>query len=485
MEKIFTKRNAFFLVGVIVLFKIFISAVLELHPDEAYYWLWAQHLAPGYYDHSPMIAYFIKITTLFSDSEVFVRLSSVITTVILSFLVWKFAKKLFGETVAAASVMTVNTLPLMLIGSVIITPDIPVFLFWSFAVYFLWKLSETNHIKYWYLAGIFFGLTILSKYTGILFAPCMLVYMIFDKKLKWFKNPHFYMLFVTAFVVFLPVVYWNWQNGWISFTYQLNHGLYNTKLNFGYIFEYLGGQALAAGPFILIPGFMAAFVYFFSKDSKKIYLASFSLPVILFFAATALKRLPGANWPAFAYFTLCIAVAQYMLNGSKLRKNLLITGIVFNIVISVIVGLHAGYSIVPVAKFSEKAAVADATNWFSGWNLLGGKLIEKNVKYAVTHAHQWGGAIAYYTKGKVTPVLDNVSKNRFNQFAYWDVPLDLDMSKTAIVMIDNRMEDDFSNIENAEIIYVYRNAIPVRQYAISEVEGYTMNTDPKSVRQKH
>jgi hypothetical protein len=65
MEKIFSKRNVFFLAGFAVLFKIFLSAGLELHPDEAYYWLWSVHLAPGYYDHSPMVAYFIKITTLF------------------------------------------------------------------------------------------------------------------------------------------------------------------------------------------------------------------------------------------------------------------------------------------------------------------------------------------------------------------------------------------------------------------------------------
>ena len=69
MEKIFNKRNAFFLAGFAVLFKIYLSAGLELHPDEAYYWLWSAHPALGYYDYAPMVAYFIKLTTLFSDSE--------------------------------------------------------------------------------------------------------------------------------------------------------------------------------------------------------------------------------------------------------------------------------------------------------------------------------------------------------------------------------------------------------------------------------
>ncbi|MCL2335770.1 MAG: glycosyltransferase family 39 protein, partial [Endomicrobia bacterium] len=246
MERLFNKKTAFFAVSAVVLFKIFLSAALELHPDEAYYWLWAQHLALGYYDHSPMVAYFIKLTTLFSDSEFFVRFSSLIVTVVLSVFTWKFAKKLFGETVASASVIIVNTLPLMMVASVIITPDTPVFLFYSLSVYFLYSLIETGKIKYWYITGLFFGLAMLSKYTAVLFALCLLVYMISAKKLVWFKNLHFYMMFVTALAVFMPVVIWNSQNSWISFTYQLNHGLYNSKLNFGYIFEYLGAQCLVA-----------------------------------------------------------------------------------------------------------------------------------------------------------------------------------------------------------------------------------------------
>jgi undecaprenyl-diphosphatase len=483
MEKIFNKKNTFFLVGFAVLFKLFLSCGLELHPDEAYYWLWSVHLAPGYYDHSPMVAYFIKITTLFSDSEIFVRFSSIITTIILSFLTWKFVKKLFGETVAAASVIILNTFPLMLIGSVIITPDTPLFLFWSFTIYYLWKLVETKRTKYWYITGVFFGLAMLSKYTGVLFVPCLLVYMVFDKKLEWFKNKHFYLMFFVSLIIFAPVIYWNWQNGWISFTYQLNHGLYNTKLNFGYIFEYLGGQALIAGPFVFLAGFAAAIMYFFSKDTKKIFLASFSLPIILFFACTALKRLPGANWPAFAYFALSIAAAQYML-GSKNKKSILVIGIIINIVFSVAAGVHAVYSVIPVYKFSQNAAVADATNWFTGWKTLGENLSDRDIKYAVTHAHQWGAAIAYYSRGKVIAVLDKVPRNRFNQFAFWDIPEDLAGSKTAIVQIDNRMEDDFITIPDAEIFFVYRNGIPVRQYAVTETAGYKIESDIKNARPK-
>jgi len=485
MERIFNKKTAFFAVCAVLLFKVFLSAALELHPDEAYYWLWARHLALGYYDHSPMVAYFIKLTTLFSDGEFFVRFSSLIVTVVLSVFVWKFAKRLFGETVASASVISVNTLPLMMVASVIITPDTPVFLFYSLSVYFLYRLSETGEIKYWYITGLFFGLSMLSKYTAVLFLPCLLIYMIAAKKLCWFKSVHFYMMFLTSFIVFLPVVIWNSQNGWISFTYQLNHGLYNQKLNFGYIFEYLGAQCLVAGPFIFISGLFAAFKAYVSKDHKKIFLASFSIPVILFFIFTALKRLPGANWPAFAYFAFCIMAAQYLLSDvTKLKKYVLITGIVFNVFVSVAAGLHAKYSIVPVYRFSEQSAVADATNWFTGWREFGKKLSEFGAKYVVTHSHQWGGAIAYYTRcGGIKAVI--VDSERPNQFAYWPLPDDLSSAKTAYARIDNRMEKDFTKIPGAEVMYTFRNGLAIRQYAVTISDGYTMQFDIAGERQKH
>lgn len=480
MKEIFAKKNTCILVGFVVLFKTFLSAVLELHPDEAYYWLWAKNLSYGYFDHSPMVAYFIKATTLFSNSEIFVRFSSIIVTILLSILLWKFAKKLFNEKVAAASVMIINTLPLMLVASIIITPDTPLFLFWAFSIYFLWKLVETNQTKYWYLTGLFFGLSLLSKYMGVLFAPCLLIYMIIDKKLYWFKNKHFYGMLLLAFLVFLPVIIWNYNHDWISFLYQLDHGLVRSKPKI-YLFDYLGGQCLVAGPVIFIAGLAAAFSYWKNKDSKKTFLLSFSIPIILFFAITAFKKNPGANWPATAYFTFSIMVAQYLLSGSVAKKKILTAGIIINIVASVIVGLHVKYSVIPIAKFSKDAAVADATNWFMGWSELGEDLLKRDIKYAIADSHQRGAIVEYYTKGKIPVFLDTA---RLNQYAYWPVAKDLDSAKTAIVYIDHRMESDYTTLKNADISLVYRNGVPVRQYAVIETSGYIMQKNPVANLQK-
>ena len=484
MEKFFNKKAAVFFAAAAVLFKYLLSAALELHPDEAYYWLWSKNLAFGYYDHSPMVAYFIKLTTLFSDAEFFVRFSSLIVSAILSVLIWKFAKSLFNEAVAAASVIIINSLPLTLIGSLIITQDTPVFLFWSFAVYFLWKasVSESGETKYFYLTGLFFGLALLSKYTAVLFIPCAFCYMIFGGKLGWLKKPHFYFSFVLAFIIFMPVAVWNAQNGWISFSYQLGHGLSSPKLHINYVFEYLGAQCLVAGPFVFFAGFTAVVLWFKRKafDLKTIFLSSFSIPVILFFAATALKRYPGANWPSFAYFTFSILTAAYFLvNASTAKKKILIAAAALNAFLSIATGIHAKFAIVPLQKFSHKAAIADATNWFFGWKDLGQEILNLDVKYAVSGKHQWSAAAQYYTGGKVKVFTDSP---RRSQYYYWEIPNDLKNSKTVFINVDNEMTSDYEAIADARIFYVYKYGLPIRQYAVCEKDGY--NFENQSYKNK-
>ncbi|MDR2772168.1 MAG: glycosyltransferase family 39 protein [Elusimicrobiota bacterium] len=472
MEKLFNKKNTIIFVGLTALFKTFLSATLELHPDEAYYWLWSKRLAFGYFDHSPMVAYFIKLTTLFSHNELAVRFSGLIVLIIMSILIWKFVKNLFGETAAAASIFALNSMPIMFIGSIVITPDTPAFLFFSCAVYTLWQLISTNKTKFWYLTGIFFGLALLSKYTAVLFCLCLAVYMVLDKKLFWLKNVHFYLMFLISLTIFLPVVFWNSSHDWISFTFQIGHGLVSSKLHFNYIFEYLAAQAGVIGPITFIAGVIASFYYFGSKESKKVFLASFCIPVIVFFMFTAIKRYPGANWPSVAYLPFAVMAAQFMLSNVKKRK-IFIWGIVLNVFCSVLIGIHMKYSIFPVAKISPQLAVLDTTNWFRGWKELSDALMKRKIVYAVTKQHQWSATIEYYTDLKIASF---VSADRTNEYGIWwtKEPADYQTSKKAVVWVDYEMDKDYSEDIAAfppnatELIVIKRMGQPIRQYLIIE-----------------
>ena len=62
------------LVCVSVLLRLCYAASVELLPEETYYWNYSQHLALGYLDHPPMVAWLIRAgTTLFGDHAFGVR----------------------------------------------------------------------------------------------------------------------------------------------------------------------------------------------------------------------------------------------------------------------------------------------------------------------------------------------------------------------------------------------------------------------------
>lgn len=475
VEKIFNLKNTVIFVCFSVAWKIFLASALCLHPDEAYYWLWSTNLQLSYYDHAPMVAYFIKLTTLFSNSELAVRFSTIIATVILTFLLWKLVKSLFkSEVTASAAIIILHSMPILFSVSIITTPDTPSFLFLSVATFFVWKLIKSENQNYWYLIGLFFGLSMLSKYTACLFLMSLFFYMLLDKKIYWFKSYQLYLGIIISVICFLPVIYWNWQHDWASFSYQIGHGLSNKGIRFNYIFEYLGTQAGVFNVILFFPVLYIGIKYLFSKNTEKVFIAAFSVPVILFYVITALKRLPGGNWPIPAYFTFAIIAAIYFADGIRFKKKLLIISIILNIVLSVLVGLHAKFSIFPVELISEDAAIADTTNWFYSYKELTEKLLKENYSFVMTPSHQLSSTIAYYSKNKIkTAVLPHKTKK--SQYDFWPLPEELKNSNGAFVFEykdDNSYFDTkhiFNDVFDINVFAYLRHHLIIKQFVIKKV----------------
>jgi 4-amino-4-deoxy-L-arabinose transferase-like glycosyltransferase len=472
MKKLFNQRNTIIFVGVLTLWRLYLSAGLQLHPDEAYYWLWSRHLDIGYFDHSPLVAYFIWFTTLLSKSELGVRLSGTIVTLISSYLTWRLALQLFGSIrVAAGSVMLFNVYPLTMLGLIVITPDIPVYLFWSLSVYIFWQIIQSNKTWLWYALGVSFGLALLSKYTAILLVPCLFIYLVLTEDRRWLKTIHPYLSLLTGLLCFLPVVYWNSHHDWISFVFQFGHGLGGQSYSFDRVVEYIAGQLLVAGPIVWFLGMYAAFACFFRKDKAQLFLILMALPVIVFFGFSSLKKLAGPNWPAFAYFTFSILVTKYFLDStSKIRRSLWYVALFASLLISAIVTLQAKFSVIPLARFSKELAVTDATNQFYGWRELGAELNKyPGMEFVVTPSHQLSAEIIYYTDEKIFVQTDE-KVARISQFNLWPWPNELKGTNGFYVWEEGGAvgpyEKYFTSTAGKDSLTIFRGGIPVRRYHI-------------------
>ncbi|MDR3047431.1 MAG: glycosyltransferase family 39 protein, partial [Bacteroidales bacterium] len=172
----FTPKVLFFcLLGLWTLVKTCSALFSELIPDEAYYFLYAQHLDWGYFDHPPMVALFIKIGS-FIHNELGVRLLAVISQPIVLVVLWKMIdikkysfKDVFLFFGIAASITMFQ------VYGFIMTPDVPLLLFSSLFLLCYKKFLEKESCKSVILLGIIISCLLYSKYQAILLLLWVLI----------------------------------------------------------------------------------------------------------------------------------------------------------------------------------------------------------------------------------------------------------------------------------------------------------------------
>jgi len=315
------KQSAYLIIIFLALFSAIYNAFLPLHGDEAYYWMWSQHLQLSYYDHPPMIAYLIYLADIVSESEWGVRLVNVFCMSVSALYIFKLSALMFNEKIALNAVLIFSSIILVHAGFIITTPDSPLVLFWSLTLYYSYKAIFFERRKDFIIAGIMLGLMMLSKYTAILFVPFLLTFILLKKR-AIFKNIDFYIAVIIAGIVVSPMVYWNYQHDWISFAFQLNHGSDKSYIMHPvFLVNYLLGQFGIFSP--VFAGVLLFFLFkdkLYFRDKKLFFLALNSVTVLLFFFYKNLYVKMELNYTAPAYVAGTILTA-YIFSKYELNKT--------------------------------------------------------------------------------------------------------------------------------------------------------------------
>lgn len=383
---------------------------LPLHPDEAYYWLWSRHLDLSYYDHPPLIAYFIRLFTLVKTSEWSVRLAAVFCMGVATMYTYLLAKKIFDEKTALYAVLMLLSLPATNMGFTIVTPDAPLMLFWALSMYYTYLALTEETITYHVLAGIFMGLLLLSKYTSVLFPGSLFFFLLFKKPKKLLDLKAWFAVAI-AVVILLPVIWWNYQHDWISFAFQYHHGTSDAfHPRFETFFSFLGGQFLVLG-FLFFPLLVwgACRYGLFREDFGEFYLFSFFLfPMAFFFYKSLFKKM-SMNWGAMAVISGMI-ICAHLIARSHLKKILLL-GVALSVLMTLLIQFPWLFYLPPKFNmlnrlYGPKEAIKQLQQYIKPGDVLFADHLRR------------ASMLSFYSRGH--PRVFVPTPTRFSQFNLWD-----------------------------------------------------------------
>lgn len=300
-------RGVALAVGSLLVIRAIAAAVLPLSADEAYYWLWSRHLAAGYYDHPPAIAFCIRAGTLvFGNTPLGVRAGAVALSVVATWFVWRAGALLLESEQAGARAALLFNLTLMIaVETMAATPDAPMVAAAAAFLFGLAKLSRGGTGAWWLAAGAAAGLGLLSKYTAFFMGLGVVGWFFLDPPARrWLITPWPYLGGAIAFGLFSPNLIWNAEHHWITFAFQFGRvGSGGATLRF--LFEFLLVQLVLATPFIFVLAVIG--IAGTTTDPRYKLLAGLIWPSVLYFAVHALHDRVQGNWPSFLFPALSVA----------------------------------------------------------------------------------------------------------------------------------------------------------------------------------
>jgi 4-amino-4-deoxy-L-arabinose transferase-like glycosyltransferase len=312
----------------LVALRLIAAALTPITFDEAYYWMWSKHLAGGYYDHPPMVAVVIRLGTMMAgDTELGVRLVSILLALPMSWAIYQAASILFGcRRVAASAAILLNVTLMAAVGTMIVTPDAPLLVASSFLLFALAKVLQTGRGAWWLAVGAAAGCALLSKYTALFFGPAILIWLVVVPGLRrWLVSPWLYLGGLVALLMFAPVILWNADHRWVSFIKQMGRARIE-DFRPAFIAELIPTQIAFATPLVFILGATGLYALYRRRAGAlpaRVLVNAMFWTIVAYFVWHSLHARVEANWfaPVYPAFAIAAAVAAHLVRWEPRRQR--------------------------------------------------------------------------------------------------------------------------------------------------------------------
>ena len=239
------------------------SAFMGLGMDESYSTAISRELHLSYFDHPPLHQWIAHAGGVLFGYGRWTRLPFIALFAGTSWLMYRATKRLFGESAGVWATLALNLSAFFtLAAGEWVLPDGPLIFCELAAALCLARVffpkpderaPKAGEIVWWLGAGLWLGLAALSKYqaatVGLGFALFMLTTPGGRRALA---SPGPYLAGALILLIAAPVLIWNAQHEWISFTFQGARGAARRLTPLGPLIG-LAGQAGLLLPWIAVP----------------------------------------------------------------------------------------------------------------------------------------------------------------------------------------------------------------------------------------
>ncbi len=475
--------------------RLIIAADFPLLADEAYYWTWSRDLGLGYYDHPPVIALMIAAgTALFGDTPIGVRFVPNLLGFVTGGVLIITARRLAGVTAALHVALMMTLVPVAAAGFILATPDAP--LLAGVAVAWLAVLRAADDATrpsarwlWWAAAGVAIGVAMASKFTGVLVPAAIAISCaLIPRYRELLRSPGPYLAVAIASVLMAPVVWWNARHDWVTFAFQIDHGLGSLPTRSAgatatRLAELFGGQLGLTGVLIgLLMVAAAVRAMRIERDHASRLLARSSLLIFGFFVVSAFQKPVEANWPAVAYPSFVLVLAAAIARGfapSLTRGAHVLSGLLTLVVYAYALGVLPAVDVQPPNR--------DPFNRAHGWDQLAEVMDAHRVEvqralraflpgpssptvHLAANVYQDAAHLAFRVPGRpFVPALNVAS--RANQFDFWPgfaeraapgdaMILALDTLPLSLAVVDS-LAVHFGDVTPIEVVPLSRGDRPV------------------------
>jgi len=316
---------------------------IELSEDEAYQWVWSKHLALSYYSKPPLIAVTQWLgTTLWGDTAFGVRFFSPLIAAALGTMLLRFLAREVNARAGFFFVLIVTGVPLLAVGSTLLTVDPLAVLFWTAAMLSGWRaIQENSPLSSWLWTGLWMGLGFLSKYTSPLQWMCWAVFFVlWPPARQHLRRPGPYLALLINLLCTFPVIIWNWQHDWITVRHVASHGGVGKAAqplakHLAWFLEFLGAEIVLLNPWFFVAAIIALIGLWRMprRDMRLVFFFSMGAPVFLLYALLSLKSRAHPNWIAPSVLPMLCVMVLFWENRFRTRprffKLWLTSGLIF------------------------------------------------------------------------------------------------------------------------------------------------------------